>query len=35
MESGFLDNEGQLQMLVVAGQPNLDLAVAQRPGCDV
>ena len=27
MESGSLDNEGQLQMLAVAGQPNLDLAV--------
>ena len=27
MESGFLDNEGQLQMLAVVGQPNLDLAV--------
>ena len=32
MESGFLDNEGQLQMLAVAGQPNLDLAVAQSQG---
>ena len=32
MESGFLDNEGQLQMLAVAGQPNLDLAVTQAQG---
>ena len=32
MESGFLDNEGQLQMLAVAGRPNLDLAVAQTQG---
>jgi secreted PhoX family phosphatase len=32
MESGFLDNEGQLQMLEVAGQPNLDLAVTQTQG---
>jgi uncharacterized protein len=30
METGFLDNDGQLQMLAVAGQPNLDLAAAQR-----
>ena len=32
MGSGFLDNEGQLQMLTVAGQPNLDLAVTQAQG---
>jgi secreted PhoX family phosphatase len=32
MESGFLDNEGQLQMLAVTGQPNLDLAVTQSQG---
>ena len=29
METGELDNEGQLQMLAVRGQPNLDLAIAQ------
>ena len=29
METGELDNEGQLQMLAVVGQPNLDLAIAQ------
>ena len=29
METGELDNDGQLQMLAVVGQPNLDLAVAQ------
>ncbi|MET1012473.1 MAG: alkaline phosphatase PhoX [Actinomycetota bacterium] len=32
MESGSLGNEGQLQMLAVAGQPNLDLAVTQAQG---
>jgi secreted PhoX family phosphatase len=32
METGFLDNDGQLQMLAVAGQPNLDLAATQLPG---
>ena len=29
METGELDNEGQLQMLAVVGQPNIDLAIAQ------
>jgi secreted PhoX family phosphatase len=32
METGFLDNDGRLQMLAVAGQPNLDLAVEQPDG---
>jgi uncharacterized protein len=32
METGFLDNDGKLQMLAVAGQPNLDLAAAQPEG---
>ena len=30
MDTGFLDNEGQLQMLAVVGRPNLDLAAHQR-----
>jgi secreted PhoX family phosphatase len=30
METGYLDDDGQLQMLAVAGQPNLDLAAEQR-----
>jgi secreted PhoX family phosphatase len=29
METGELDNEGQLQMLAVRGKPNIDLAIAQ------
>jgi secreted PhoX family phosphatase len=29
MATGHLDNDGQLQMLAVVGQPNVDLAVAQ------
>jgi uncharacterized protein len=29
METGMLDNEGRLQMLAVAGQPNVDLAADQ------
>jgi len=32
METGVLDNDGQLQMLAVAGRPNLDLAAAQPEG---
>jgi uncharacterized protein len=32
METGFLDNDGPLQMLAVVGQPNLDLAVTQAQG---
>jgi uncharacterized protein len=32
METGSLDNDGRLQMLAVAGQPNLDLAVDQPDG---
>ena len=32
METGFLDNDGKLQMLAVAGRPNLDLAVTQAQG---
>jgi secreted PhoX family phosphatase len=32
MQTGSLDNEGTLQMLAVAGQPNLDLAVQQTAG---
>jgi secreted PhoX family phosphatase len=31
-EAGSLDNEGQLQMLAVVGQPNLVLAAAQSAG---
>jgi uncharacterized protein len=30
METGFLDNEGTLQMLSVSGLPNADLAITQR-----
>jgi hypothetical protein len=30
MQSGSLDNDGQLQMLAVKGQPNIDLAAQQR-----
>jgi uncharacterized protein len=30
METGFLDNEGTLQMLKVSGMPSADLAVTQR-----
>jgi secreted PhoX family phosphatase len=30
METGRLDNGGQLQMLAVVGRPNLDLAASQR-----
>ena len=30
METGFLDNDGRLQMLAVAGRPNTDLAATQR-----
>jgi secreted PhoX family phosphatase len=30
METGSLDNDGRLQMLAVAGQPNADLARTQR-----
>jgi hypothetical protein len=30
METGSLDNDGQLQMLAVVDQPNADLAVTQR-----
>jgi secreted PhoX family phosphatase len=30
MDSGHLDNDGQLQMLAVKGQPNIDLAAHQR-----
>jgi uncharacterized protein len=32
METGFLDNDGRLQMLAVAGQPNLVLAAGQPEG---
>ncbi|MGH7540642.1 MAG: PhoX family protein [Gemmatimonadota bacterium] len=32
METGSLDNDGQLQMLAVAGEPNLVLAAAQPDG---
>jgi uncharacterized protein len=30
MDTGFLDNQGRLQMLAVVGRPNLDLAAHQR-----
>ncbi len=30
LETGHLDNDGRLQMLAVAGRPNLDLARSQR-----
>jgi secreted PhoX family phosphatase len=30
MDTGFLDNEGRLQMLAVVGRPNIDLAAEQR-----
>jgi uncharacterized protein len=32
MQTGFLDNEGQLQMLAVKGRLNLDLATTQSQG---
>lgn len=32
MRTGFLDNEGRLQMLAVKRQPNLDLSVTQPAG---
>ena len=32
METGFLDDDGTLQMLAVVGRPNADLAVTQPPG---
>jgi secreted PhoX family phosphatase len=30
LDTGLLDNDGQLQMLAVVGQPNIDLATHQR-----